>query len=228
MLISATFTVAQTGLLRGRDPVAVTAVQFLAAATAMLPVAVASEGMPAFPGRPGSFLAFVVLALGGTVLPFALFAYGQVRVAAEVAGAFLNLEPLVGAVAGAVLFSNPVGAAQVLGGAAILTGIGLSGLPLLAVRRRPVAQRPRADHGDQHQDLNARAVSFHHIGQIAHARCGSGNVDLCGLTLIGRKGCRDDAFDRRKLFEAFVRERTAVENQIEARPRFAASPKSLA
>ena len=140
LLISATFTVAQTGLLRGRDPVAVTAVQFLAAACAMLPVAMASEGMPAFPASPGSFLAFVVLALGGTVLPFALFAYGQARVAAEVAGAFLNLEPLVGAVAGAVLFSNPAGAAQVLGGAAILAGIGLSSLPLLAVRRRPVAQ----------------------------------------------------------------------------------------
>ena len=144
LLISATFTVAQTGLLRGRDPVAVTAVQFLAAACAMLPVAVAREGMPAFPGSPGSFLAFVVLALGGTVLPFALFAYGQARVSAVVAGAFLNLEPLVGAVAGAVLFSNPVGAAQVLGGAAILAGIGLSSLPLLTVRRRPVAQSSRA------------------------------------------------------------------------------------
>ena len=78
------------------------------------------------------------------MLPFALFAYGQVRVSAEVAGAFLNLEPLVGAVAGAVVFRNPVGAEQVLGGAAILAGIGLSSLPLLAVRRRPVAQSSRA------------------------------------------------------------------------------------
>src|SRR5450755_4285156 len=125
LLLSATFTVAQTGLLRGRDPVAVTAVQFLAAAAAMLPVAVAREGMPPFPSNAGTFLAFAALALGGTVLPFALFAYGQVRVSAEEAGAFLN----------------PVGAQQVLGGAAILTGIGLSGLPLLALRRAPVLAR---------------------------------------------------------------------------------------
>ncbi len=148
LLISATFTVAQTGLLRGRDPVAVTAVQFLAAATAMLPVAVAREGMPAFPGSAGPFLAFVVLALGGTVLPFALFAYGQARVSATVAGAFLNLEPLVGAVAGAVLFSNPVGAQQVLGGAVILAGIALSSLPLLATQRGRVAEHsPAASPG---------------------------------------------------------------------------------
>ena len=137
LLLSATFTVAQTGLLRGRDPIAVTAVQFLAAAAAMLPIAVVREGMPPFPSSAGTLLAVAALALGGTVLPFALFAYGQVRVSAEVAGAFLNLEPLVGAVAGAVVFQNPVGAEQVLGGTAILAGIGLSSLPLLAVGRGP-------------------------------------------------------------------------------------------
>jgi O-acetylserine/cysteine efflux transporter len=38
--------------------------------------------------------------VGGTLLPFTLFAYAQGRVSPEVAGAFLNLEPLVGAVAG--------------------------------------------------------------------------------------------------------------------------------
>jgi O-acetylserine/cysteine efflux transporter len=140
LLISATFTVAQAGLLRGRDPVAVTAVQFLASAAAVLPVATVSEGMPARPGSAGTFLAFAGLALGGTVLPFALFAYGQVRVSAEVAGAFLNLEPLIGAVAGAVVFRNPVDARQLIGGAVILAGIGLSSLPLLAVQRRPVSQ----------------------------------------------------------------------------------------
>ena len=86
LLLSAGFTVSQTRLLPGRDPVAVTAVQFLGAA------------------------------------------YGQSRVPAEVAGAFLNLEPLVGAMAGIVFFANPVGPRQALGGAAILAGIGLSTL----------------------------------------------------------------------------------------------------
>jgi hypothetical protein len=76
-----------------------------------------------------------VLITAGTLLPFTLFAFGQCRVSAEVAGAFFNLEPLVGAIAGAVVFGDPVGLALAGGGAAILAGIGLSSLPLL-VRRR--------------------------------------------------------------------------------------------
>jgi hypothetical protein len=56
-------------------------------------------------------------------------------VSAEVAGGFLNLEPLVGAIAGAVAFGDPVGLVQVAGGLAILGGIGLSSLPLIAGRR---------------------------------------------------------------------------------------------
>jgi O-acetylserine/cysteine efflux transporter len=136
-MLSAGFTVAQGRLLRGRDPVALTGVQFVAAAIAVLPIAVATEGAPAAPPGPGSLLAAAGLAFCGTVLPFTLFAFAQSRVAADVAGAFLNLEPLVGAVAGAVVFRNPVGLAQAAGGAAILIGIVLSSLQL----RRATATR---------------------------------------------------------------------------------------
>jgi len=135
LLLSATVTVAQGRLLTGRDPVAVTAVQFLGATLGALPVAALSEGAPAMPAGAGQVLAVVALALGGTLLPFTLFAFGQSRVSAEVAGAFLNLEPLVGAIAGAAAFGDPVGLAQVAGGLAILVGIGLSSLPLFAGRR---------------------------------------------------------------------------------------------
>ncbi len=137
LLLSATFTVAQTRLLSGRDAIAVTAVQFLGAALAVLPVAVLTEGMPAAPRGPVALLAVIGLAVGGTLLPFTLFAYGQARMTAEAAGAFLNLEPLVGAVAGAVLFGDPAGPQQLAGGAAILAGIALGSLP------RPAAGRPR-------------------------------------------------------------------------------------
>ena len=132
LLISATVTVAQARLLPGRDPVAVTAVQFLAAALASLAVAVITEGVPAVPAGPGPVLAVGTLAVCGTLLPFTLFAFGQSRVSAEVAGAFLNLEPLVGAIAGVLVFGNPFGARQLAGGAAIMAGIALSSLPLLA------------------------------------------------------------------------------------------------
>jgi hypothetical protein len=61
-------------------PVAVTAVQFLAAALASLPVAVVTEGAPAAAGGRGAVAATAGLALAGTLAPATLFAYGQVRV----------------------------------------------------------------------------------------------------------------------------------------------------
>src|SRR6516165_9834871 len=140
LVLSATVTVAQGRLLTRRDPVAVTAVQFLGAALGALPVAALTEGTPAVPGGAGPVLATVALVAGGTLLPFTLFAFGQSRVSAEVAGAFLNLEPLVGAIAGAVAFGDPVGFAQVAGGMAIVAGIGLSSLPLLTSRRTAPGQ----------------------------------------------------------------------------------------
>jgi drug/metabolite transporter (DMT)-like permease len=54
---SASFTVAQARLLPGRDPVAVTAVQFLAAALTALPVAAATEGIPPAAAGAGPVLA---------------------------------------------------------------------------------------------------------------------------------------------------------------------------
>ena len=131
---SASFIVAQARLLPGRDPVAVTAVQFLAAALTALPVAAVTEGAPPAAAGAGPVLATAGLVLLGTLAPATLFAYGQARVSAEIAGSFVNLEPLVGAAAGAAVFGDPVGVAQAAGAAAILTGIALGSLPLLRVR----------------------------------------------------------------------------------------------
>jgi len=135
VLMSAGFTVTQARLLVGRDPVAVTAVQFLGAALAALPFSVLTEGMPPAPGGAGVVAVVIALAAGGTLLPFTLFAYGQSRLPAEVAGAFLNIEPLVGAVAGVLLFGDPAGPAQLAGAVAILGGIALSSV------RRPASWR---------------------------------------------------------------------------------------
>jgi drug/metabolite transporter (DMT)-like permease len=142
LVLSAAVTVAQGRLLAGRDPVAVTAVQLLGAALGTLPVAVITEGAPAVPGDAGPVLAVLALAAAGTLLPFTLFTFGQSRVSAEVAGAFLNLEPLVGAIAGVLLFRDPAGLAQVAGGLAIVAGIGMSSLPLIASRRPALATDP--------------------------------------------------------------------------------------
>jgi drug/metabolite transporter (DMT)-like permease len=139
LLLSAGFTVAQGRLLDGRDPMAVTAVQFMAAAVAAVPFAAVS-GLPAAAGGLTPVVAVIGLTAFGTLAPFTLFAYGQSRVSAEVAGAFLNLEPLVGAIAGVLVFGDPAGPAQLAGGAAILAGIGLSSLPLLTAGRAELAE----------------------------------------------------------------------------------------
>jgi drug/metabolite transporter (DMT)-like permease len=123
--LSATFVVVQADVLKGRDPVAVTAVQMLAGALAAVPNA-ALEGLPAAPHGATPVLALAALVTVGTLGPYALFAYGQSQVAPELAGAFLNLEPLVGAAAGALAFGDPFGLPQLTGALAILLGIALS------------------------------------------------------------------------------------------------------
>jgi O-acetylserine/cysteine efflux transporter len=133
-LVSAAFTVSQVRVLRGRDPVAVTALQLSAAAVAVLPVALMTEAMPGRPAGSATLLAVIALVLAGTVLPTTLFAAAQAIVPADVAGAFVNLEPLVGAATGIMLFGDPLGQVQLAGGAAIVIGITLSSLQAIRAR----------------------------------------------------------------------------------------------
>jgi drug/metabolite transporter (DMT)-like permease len=133
---SAGYVLAQPRVLAGRDPVAVTAVQMAAGAALTLPLA-ATEGVPALPHLGAPLWGFLGLAVAGSLLPFALYAFGQARVVPEVAGAFVNLEPLVGALLGALLFHDPFGAAQLAGATALVVGLTLSVVPSPRVRPRP-------------------------------------------------------------------------------------------
>ena len=103
-----------------------TAVQFAGGALVALPVAMLSEGVPHAPGAATPVLAMAALALAGTPLPFWLFAFGQARVPAEFAGAFLNLEPVVGAAAGWLALGEPAAVWQIVGVGAVLAGVAMS------------------------------------------------------------------------------------------------------
>lgn len=140
--VSAGFIVMQPRLLAGRDAAAVTAVQFAGGALVAVPVAALSGGLPHGPVGPTPALALAALALAGTPLPFWLFAFGQARVSAELASAFLNLEPVVGAAAGWLALGEPATFAQILGAVAVLGGIAMSTLPL--PRKRTVGPEPAA------------------------------------------------------------------------------------
>jgi O-acetylserine/cysteine efflux transporter len=169
---SAGFIVVQPRLLHGRDAGAVTAVQLAGGGLAALPFAIAFEGVPAAPTTATPIVAVIALALVGTALAFSLFAWAQTRVPAEVAGAFVNLEPLVGAVTGAVVFHDVVGPTQLLGGAAILAGIGLGALPLPG-NRPAVAEEPAGRpvvRERRRPDDPCRPVSKRPSSRTAHVR----------------------------------------------------------
>jgi O-acetylserine/cysteine efflux transporter len=171
---SAAFIVVQPGLLAGRDPAAVTAVQLAAAGVASLPFAIVFEGAPPAPESAGPVVAVLALALTGTALAFWLFAWAQARVPAELASAFVNLEPLVGTLTGVVAFHDAFGPAQLAGGAAILIGIGLGALPRrLPVDRPAVAEeaagRPVVRERGRPYDAG-RAVPHRPASAAAHVR----------------------------------------------------------
>jgi O-acetylserine/cysteine efflux transporter len=164
VMLSAVLIAVQPGLLRGQDPAALTAVQFFAAAVFVLPAAFSGvHPLPSAPTSLGPPLAFIALVLAGTVLPFWLFAYGQSQVRPQLAGAFVNLEPVVGAAIGWVLFADPCGPLALLGALAVIAGIVLAAtcrtlpLPDMVARawqggmdvHRAMLARPW-DHGQLH------------------------------------------------------------------------------
>src|SRR3954447_12913820 len=124
-VLGASLIVVQGRLLEGRDPVAVTAVQMAAAAAFALVTALPAP-LPGGGPTPVQAVALVALVSVGSLIPFALYAYGQARVHAELAGAFVTLEPVVGVAAGVLAFGNPFGAPQALGAVLVVAGLGLS------------------------------------------------------------------------------------------------------
>ncbi len=142
-----------------------TAVQMFAGALAGVPNAIV-EGVPAAPASLAPVAALLALILAGTLLPFALFAWGQSRVAPQLAGAFLNLEPLVGAATGALAFGDPFGPVQLLGGLVILSGIALSTAP----KRRPVAVAvtDRRHEGRTHRTHPVRSAARRDASHLPH------------------------------------------------------------
>ena len=82
--------------------------------------------LPVVAPTPTEAIATGALISVGSLIPFSLYAYGQARVHAELAGAFVNLEPVVGVAAGVLAFGNPFGWPQALGAVLVIAGLGLS------------------------------------------------------------------------------------------------------
>jgi O-acetylserine/cysteine efflux transporter len=136
-LLSAAFLHVQPSLLAGRSVTAVTAVQFGAGAAAALPFAALTEQPSGHLPGIVPLLAIAGLAVGGTLLPFTLFAYGQTRIAPETAASFVNLEPIVGTALGVAAFGDTLTTSQLAGGLAAIAGIGLTSASLARAGRHP-------------------------------------------------------------------------------------------
>ncbi len=183
VILSALFIALQPGLLAGRDAAAVTAVQFAAGALIALPLAAMSEGLPPAPVHVAPVLALCALALVGTPLPFWLFAFGQARVPTHLAGAFVNLEPVVGAATGWIAFGDAVGAVQLLGAVAVLVGIGLSTagaepapVPAQSCSRTPASCSSALSCASRSSAKAARARPRRPIGRIVRRALSSRSV----------------------------------------------------
>ena len=124
-VLGSALIVVQGELLEGRDPVAVTAVQMGAAGLFALVFALPTS-LPVVAPTAAEAIALGALISVGSLIPFSLYAYGQARVSAEFAGAFVNLEPVVGVASGVLAFGNPFGAWQALGAVLVIAGLALS------------------------------------------------------------------------------------------------------
>lgn len=103
-------------------PLAVPAVTIVVAALAILPVSLLLHGAPRLAVSPAAWAGVVGQGLFSTLLATAAWQYGSTRVGSATAGVFINLEPLLGATLGVVLFGDRLTLGLAAGGALILAG----------------------------------------------------------------------------------------------------------
>jgi len=104
------------------DPMAVPAVTVIVAALVLAPVVLLMHGPPELDLSPVAWTA--IIAQGGlsTLFATAAWQYGLSRVGSASAGVFINIEPMMGAVLGVMLFGDHLTAALAIGGLMILAG----------------------------------------------------------------------------------------------------------
>jgi drug/metabolite transporter (DMT)-like permease len=125
------------------------------------------DGLPRFDLPLTVWLAVLVLGLICTALAFVLWNWGLERVPASKAGIYLNLEPLVGALLGVIVFRESLGAGVFLGGLLII------GAALIAAQpeRKPMGDEVEFDL-DKPRDPS---INLYHQKSIRLRGCGQIN-----------------------------------------------------
>jgi drug/metabolite transporter (DMT)-like permease len=97
-------------------------VTVIVAAATVLPIVLLMHGPPKLDLSPVTWTAIVAQGALSTLFATAAWQYGLARVGSASAGVFINIEPMMGAVLGVMLFGDHLTAALVIGGLMILAG----------------------------------------------------------------------------------------------------------
>jgi drug/metabolite transporter (DMT)-like permease len=103
-------------------PMAIPAVTVIVAAFTVLPIALFMHGPPRLDLSPPVWAAIVGQGVLATLLATAAWQFGSARVDAASAGVFINIEPLIGACVGVMLFGDHLTFALGVGGLLIIAG----------------------------------------------------------------------------------------------------------
>lgn len=104
------------------NAMAIPAVSIIVAAATVLPIALVMHGPPKLDLSASVWTAILAQGVLATLLATAAWQYGAARVGAASAGVFINIEPLIGAACGVLLFGDHLTAALLAGGLLIIGG----------------------------------------------------------------------------------------------------------
>ena len=120
-------------------PMAIPAVTVVVAAATILPIALVMHGAPKLDLSVGAWAGIVGQGLFSTLLATAAWQFGSARVGSASAGVFINIEPLMGAAIGVLLFGDHLTLALGVGGLLILIG---SFVVVLGEKQTPPSELP--------------------------------------------------------------------------------------
>jgi drug/metabolite transporter (DMT)-like permease len=104
------------------NAMAIPAVSIIVAAFTVLPIALIMHGAPRLELRAPVWAAVLAQGVLATLLATAAWQFGAARVGSASAGVFINIEPLIGACCGVLLFGDHLTAALFAGGLLIIGG----------------------------------------------------------------------------------------------------------
>ncbi|ADG12591.1 EamA/RhaT family transporter [Caulobacter segnis] len=104
------------------NPMAIPAVSIIVAAATVLPIAFVMHGAPRLDLSAPVWAAVVAQGVLATLLATAAWQFGAARVGAASAGVFINIEPLIGAGCGVLLFGDHLTLPLLAGGLMIIGG----------------------------------------------------------------------------------------------------------